>query len=319
MAFQARWRELKKAGWQSKRPWGLSVDFMYVKPGKTKKDIRGEDIFVGEEELMKYLDKIDIGKEFIYIGFYSNYSNGVISPAALQAEENARDGYSNTARSGSSAVVRETTVVEYAEESSGASDVESEPDSNVEHTEHDEESRGRLQNDERLAGEDVNHVADDEDPSKYSRFESDAENDDGDNEEQTVDTVDAEDMKLPHPPELSFDHRLVSTIAGLENITSGVVPDAFLKEFGEKGWSDLDTNTPYNYLQEQYEPRSRDAMYEDYPRLYSGEAGPTARALAAASTPSGAFFYFIQPDLWDLGLPRVRRFTLSCPNPCHSH
>ncbi|KAK1930141.1 hypothetical protein P3T76_014375 [Phytophthora citrophthora] len=63
-AFQARWRELKKAGWTSKRPTGLglSVNFTYLKPGKTIKDVKGEDVLVGEEALMKYLDKIDLGK-----------------------------------------------------------------------------------------------------------------------------------------------------------------------------------------------------------------------------------------------------------------
>ncbi|GMF48767.1 unnamed protein product [Phytophthora fragariaefolia] len=60
MAFQARWRELKKAGWTSKRPTGLSVDFTYLKPGKTIKDVKGVDVFVGEEALMQYLDKPDL-------------------------------------------------------------------------------------------------------------------------------------------------------------------------------------------------------------------------------------------------------------------
>ncbi|KUF82580.1 hypothetical protein AM587_10003970 [Phytophthora nicotianae] len=61
MAFQARWRELKKAGWTTKRPTGLSVDFTYLKPGNTKKDVRGVDFFVGEIELMAYLDEVDLG------------------------------------------------------------------------------------------------------------------------------------------------------------------------------------------------------------------------------------------------------------------
>ncbi|EGZ10580.1 hypothetical protein PHYSODRAFT_518946 [Phytophthora sojae] len=61
MAFQARWRELEKTGRHSRKPTGLSDDFTYLKPGKTKKNTRGEDYFVGEEELMKYLDKLDIG------------------------------------------------------------------------------------------------------------------------------------------------------------------------------------------------------------------------------------------------------------------
>ncbi|OWY97844.1 hypothetical protein PHMEG_00031526 [Phytophthora megakarya] len=41
MAFQARWRELKKAGWASKRPIDLSVDFTYLKPGKTVNVVSG--------------------------------------------------------------------------------------------------------------------------------------------------------------------------------------------------------------------------------------------------------------------------------------
>jgi hypothetical protein len=40
-------------------------------------------------------------------------------------------------------------------------------------------------------------------------------------------------------------------------------------------------------------------MQEDYPRLYDGEYGPTKKALTAAFTPSGAFFYFMQPTLWE--------------------
>jgi hypothetical protein len=36
MAFQARWRELKRVGWTSRRPTGLSNDLIYIKPGKPK-------------------------------------------------------------------------------------------------------------------------------------------------------------------------------------------------------------------------------------------------------------------------------------------
>ncbi|KAG2761795.1 hypothetical protein Pcac1_g26359 [Phytophthora cactorum] len=62
MAFQARWRELKKLGWQSRKPTGLSNLHTYLKPGKKKKDgVPGRDFFVGEEELMKYLDRVDLG------------------------------------------------------------------------------------------------------------------------------------------------------------------------------------------------------------------------------------------------------------------
>ncbi|KAE9349997.1 hypothetical protein PF008_g6662 [Phytophthora fragariae] len=60
MAFQARWRELKRDGWTSKPPAGLSNDFFYIKPGKSKKGVLGDDFFVGELELMKYLDRLDL-------------------------------------------------------------------------------------------------------------------------------------------------------------------------------------------------------------------------------------------------------------------
>ncbi|ETL33123.1 hypothetical protein L916_14371 [Phytophthora nicotianae] len=85
----------------------------------------------------------------------------------------------------------------------------------------------------------------------------------------------------------------------MDGIVSGVVRDAYLKELGVNGWSDLTTHSPYSYLQEPYESRSPEALRQDYPQLYSGASGPTPRALAAASTPSGAFFYFLQPQLWE--------------------
>ncbi|KAL3665419.1 hypothetical protein V7S43_009455 [Phytophthora oleae] len=78
MAFRAGWREMKKDGWTSKKPTGLSVDFVYLKPGKNIKDVEGEDMFIGEGALMKYLDKIDL--------------------AALKAKKQARRGRSKASK-----------------------------------------------------------------------------------------------------------------------------------------------------------------------------------------------------------------------------
>ena len=64
MAFRARWRELTKEGWTSKKPSGLSDEHTYLKPGKTKKDVEDEDFFVGPEALMRYLDRCDRGKSY---------------------------------------------------------------------------------------------------------------------------------------------------------------------------------------------------------------------------------------------------------------
>ncbi|KAG2833171.1 hypothetical protein PC113_g20628 [Phytophthora cactorum] len=57
----ARWAELKKDVWDSKKPVGLSDDYTYLNPGKTKEEGHSRvDFFVGEEELMRYLGRLDI-------------------------------------------------------------------------------------------------------------------------------------------------------------------------------------------------------------------------------------------------------------------
>ncbi|KAF1783593.1 hypothetical protein GQ600_12845 [Phytophthora cactorum] len=61
MVFRARWTELKKLGSKSKGPTGLSNLHTSIEPSKTKKGVRGQDYFVGEEELMRYLDRLDLG------------------------------------------------------------------------------------------------------------------------------------------------------------------------------------------------------------------------------------------------------------------
>uniref|UniRef100_H3H3G5 CCHC-type domain-containing protein n=1 Tax=Phytophthora ramorum TaxID=164328 RepID=H3H3G5_PHYRM len=110
---------------------------------------------------------------------------------------------------------------------------------------------------------------------------------------------DAGDVQLPVPPKMRFGDNLIEAIDGLSNIAAGTVPDDYLKEMGINGWSDLQTHGPYDYLMEPYEPRPPNAMATDYPNLYTGESGPTARALEAAASLSGAFFYFMQPELWE--------------------
>ncbi|KAI9994454.1 hypothetical protein PInf_011084 [Phytophthora infestans] len=60
MAFQARWRELRREELSSKRPQGVSVDFTYIMPGQSTKGVRGKYFFVGEKDLMAFLDQLDL-------------------------------------------------------------------------------------------------------------------------------------------------------------------------------------------------------------------------------------------------------------------
>ncbi|OWZ05090.1 hypothetical protein PHMEG_00022888 [Phytophthora megakarya] len=179
------------------------------------------DVFIGEEELRQYLDKIDIDENQVAVG-------------------------------------DELVLVEERPHL----DTESKEDTNEE--------------------EDVNQVADDEDRSLFAGFESDAENDDGCDDEPSVETLETTEMMLPTPPEMHFDEKLISSVGGIESIASGCT-----------------THTPYDYLQEPFEPRSPEAVWEDYPRLYKGGSGPIARTMASSTTPSGVFFFFMQSALWE--------------------
>ncbi|KAG6617203.1 uncharacterized protein IUM83_02424 [Phytophthora cinnamomi] len=210
MAFQARWRQLTKAGWRSSKPTGLSDSFTYVMPGKKKKGgVLRQDYFVGEEELMNYLDRIDW-------------------------------------------------------------------DGNV----------------------------------KYSTLDSVGENDEGtgwgddalteDGEPcVNLDEDDPAQPELRYDPAIMFDPELLIAAGGADQLAGGNVPKELLETITKRGRKPLIQQTPYDYLMEPYEPRPANSMQTDYPRLYDGEYGPTSRSLIAASTPSGAFFFFAQSTLWE--------------------
>ncbi|GMF23560.1 unnamed protein product [Phytophthora fragariaefolia] len=106
------------------------------------------------------------------------------------------------------------------------------------------------------------------------------------------------DDDAPPPPELLFEDMPIEAVGGVGRISAGTVPRDLLNDMTRSDWAPLVKQLPYDYPMEPYEPRSPSAMQEYYPRLYDGEYGPTAKALTAASTPSGAFFFFIQPTLW---------------------
>ncbi|POM59993.1 hypothetical protein PHPALM_31202 [Phytophthora palmivora] len=131
-------------------------------------------------------------------------------------------------------------------------------ESDTERPRFDEESKEYSylndQSTEEDVGQDMNHVAANDDPNKYAGLVSDAENDGGDDEYLSMDIIDTGMVQLPVPPEMRFDDRLLSSLG---------VPDAFLKELGSNGWSGLKPQMPYNYLQEPHQSRSPDSIRED--------------------------------------------------------
>ncbi|KAG3253828.1 hypothetical protein PI124_g1618 [Phytophthora idaei] len=134
-------------------------------------------------------------------------------------------------------------------------------------------------------------------PDAFAGLESDADNDNGNDDDSSVNACDATDVQLPVLPDMRFDERLLSAIGGMVNIESGV--DAVLKDMSVTGWSELAKRTPFYYAMEPYEPPTSSSLRNDYPNLFNGESGRTKRALEAAPTPSGAFFFFMRPDLWE--------------------
>ncbi|GMF45941.1 unnamed protein product [Phytophthora fragariaefolia] len=134
-------------------------------------------------------------------------------------------------------------------------------------------------------------------------LDSDGENDDGNytwDDESPVEDEDPDlDEEGPPPPEPLFDGALLTGVGGVGSIASGVIDAKVLKAMSTDGWSAPVTHEPYDYLQQPYVTRDDGALQREYPGLYSGAYGPTSRTLNAAATASGAFFYFVQPRLWE--------------------
>ncbi|KAG6611488.1 Pol protein [Phytophthora cinnamomi] len=263
MAFQARWRQLTKAGWRSSKATGLSDSFTCVVSGKKKKGgVRGQDYVVGEEELMNYLDRIDWA-------------------ASLQTRRRLDDEFV-----GAVATVAESDVTPRFDERAIILDEEMKEEVEVER---ESETDG--------------HV-------KYSTLDSVGENDEGTGWGDDALTEDGEPCvnldedgpaqpELRYDPAIMFDPELLIAAGGADQLAGSNVPKELLETITKRGRKPLIQQTPYDYLMEPYEPRPANSMQTYYPRLYDGEYGPTSRPLIAASTPSGAFFFFAQPTLWE--------------------
>ena len=100
-------------------------------------------------------------------------------------------------------------------------------------------------------------------------------------------------------PDLHFEPSLLIAVGGADQIARGNVQKNVLHDIKHNGWSDPSEQEPYPYMHEPYNARPADWMKTDYPGIYAGESGPTAEALAAATSPSGAFFRFVPPHFWE--------------------
>ncbi|GMF19798.1 unnamed protein product [Phytophthora fragariaefolia] len=180
---------------------GLSVDFTYIKPGKRKKDIRGEDFRGGgrAHEVPRQDRYRFRAVTYLVSDTFWFYVDSPISRRNLGPD------------------------FEGVSDSSGASNVEIESEdadeTNVEYLDLDEDDETK--EDSRNDGQAAEGWC-------------------------IVYIVDDTDMNLPVPPDMKFDRTLLAAIGGLENITRASVSDALLKNFGETGWSNLMTLTPYD-------------------------------------------------------------------------
>ncbi|POM60518.1 LOW QUALITY PROTEIN: hypothetical protein PHPALM_30617 [Phytophthora palmivora] len=152
------------------------------------------------------------------------------------------------------------------------------------------------------------NVADDpsntttDNPNDFDALEPEAESDDGASDstnEYTPDEnvgVEEEEENLEEP---MFDKALLDSMGGIAKIASGTSHGDILKNMGVSGWSKPVSYSSFPYLDEPYDGRPIESLRKDYPQRFNGQFGPTSRALEAATTPSGALFYFVRPQLWE--------------------
>ncbi|GMF14374.1 unnamed protein product [Phytophthora fragariaefolia] len=290
MGFRASWQKLRKEGWSSSRPTGLSSDFAYIKPGKTKKDTRGVDYFVGEQELMRYLDRINLSGKCSLVCLQRFVLSNLLCEW-LPAVERQRSAHAQAKSALPSAPSTAPAAPTQPAASAGqdplahqvpapAAPTQSTVQASVAPAQPADQAPPALRIPHRPS-KTPHHVI----VPLASR--------------NPVDEGPDLDEEGPPPPEPLFDGALLTAVSGVGSIASGVIDAKVLKAMSTDGWSAPVTHEPYDYLQQPYVTRDDGDLQREYPGLYSGAYGPTSRALNAAVTASGAFFYFVQPRLWE--------------------
>ncbi|OWY96122.1 hypothetical protein PHMEG_00033697 [Phytophthora megakarya] len=163
---------------------------------------------------------------------------------------------------------------------------------------------GGVTYDDIVESEEVNVTSSNEDAEELTELDSDGENDDGlddsaGEEFELLSDKGVDDDDIVIQPDMLFDEGILAAVGGVERVSLGIIEKTVLDEMANDGWTDLTKCTPYPYMDTPHELPEPKAVFDEYPRLYKGPFGPTNEAKAAARSPSGAFFYFMTPRLWD--------------------
>ncbi|ETN24952.1 hypothetical protein PPTG_01112 [Phytophthora nicotianae INRA-310] len=222
-----------------------------------KAAVRGVDYFVRGEELLKYLDRLALEelkqkqkKATVHTLLPASSSTGGGAGGGETSSMPANDQADNLIRAEqhSGVVLR----------ISGGATTEKllTPNGGTTDTQNNDSETVQLQQQDT----DINVTRAHDSLDDYMAFNSDGETDDGfDNNDdklnfEALDSYDDDDI-APH--DVMFGDELLAAVGGIEGILADVLD-------------------PYPYMDEPYEPRPANSMYNDYPGLYDGDYGPNA-------------------------------------------
>ncbi|KAF1774133.1 hypothetical protein GQ600_3711 [Phytophthora cactorum] len=234
--FRARWRELLREGWKSKVPTGLSNDYTYLMPGKTKKDVRGVDFFVGEAELLAYLDRIALDTAD------TACANEQSSNAAASSSQDPAVS-TNLARK----LVMKTLRVRMSE--ADVSEENSPADAKKKSA---DTQREEAQSTAKYAG--ISRMMLDfaalysEGEKKSSVYDNDEDLGLGEGDSAVEDAA--------ADPDLHFEPSLLEAVGGVGALARGSVHKNVLTDIKFNRWSGPDTQTSFPYTEKPYDERS---------------------------------------------------------------
>ncbi|ETP01174.1 hypothetical protein F441_21522 [Phytophthora nicotianae CJ01A1] len=300
MTFKACWRELKRNG-------------------KSKKGVRGEDFFIGEKELMDYLDRLALAAQMHQkkkdreaygqtIAAQNDPNHGEVTPGDMQAvqieavdephaqsqQRNLSADFEGTVESGAGNDVGPGCVVPPRHEILAMPHVQPvDEETKVTEPTNQTSSIDTLR--------DPNIVPAADSPGDYAVLDSDGgcERDsiyDDDDDFGWCEPNPGGEEENETPADILFTPDFLNAVGVINTVARGAVSDDALDAIRDRGWTESQLCTPYPFMDEPYDVRPDEWMREDYSGIYEGDHGPTAGAPNAASTVLGAFLRFVRPQ-----------------------